>query len=115
MKLKLNKTDKIIGGSILLLFAIQISIFVYNEIRLYRNGVYVIARLDAIKSAGNRGTDYYYNYYYKGSIYKASMRSIIREDSFVFIKLEVNNPMTSKILSDKVPACLTLDDVPAEG
>ncbi len=116
MKLNLNNRDKGLAIFFLILFSVLISIYLYKTIMLKRSGVYVIAKLDTIISAGNRGSDYDYTFTYNGKPYKCGIRTNVRLDTLIFVKVYSKNPSIYTFLQyEKVPGCLGLKDVPANG
>ena len=116
MKVKLSGRDKGLAIFLLLLFSVLIPIYLFRTMKLKKSGVYVIAKLDNVRPAGNRGANYYYTFMYNGKSYKCHIGANTRLDTLVFVLVYSKDPSICKILPyDKIPSCLGLKDVPTNG
>ena len=83
--------------------------------KIGENGVYVIGKLYEIKSGGARLPSSCYHYYFRDKEYTFIVADAGQGDSLRFLKILKENPKTCRPIDQKVPYCLTIDQVPDKG
>ncbi|HSC53723.1 MAG TPA: hypothetical protein VLC98_08890 [Phnomibacter sp.] len=115
-------SDKKNGIAILLCaLVLGLSLFLldkYTTREIDESGVFVIAKITQRVQAKN-GTDYSLNYVFNNRVYHTKFSSMpnefLNKESLVYLKVLPNNPRKFMYVETRVPACLTLKDLPSNG